>query len=138
MVHATQGDAPYRTLIVAGGHPLVADEGPELGGQDAGSSPFDLVLSGLAACTLITLRMYAQRKGWNDVKVAGRFRHRREGDQHLIDRHLEVSGAPDEAALQRMREIAERTPVTLALKAGFTISTELVETAEIANTGSHA
>ena len=129
MVHATQGPAPYRIDIVAGGHALVADEGPALGGQDAGPAPFDLVLSGLAACTLITLRMYAERKGWSEVKVSGQLRHRMEDGKHLIDRRLEVSGAPDEAAVRRMREIAERTPVTLALKAGFTISTELTESA---------
>jgi len=130
MVHATQGPAPYRIDIVAGGHALVADEGPALGGQDAGPAPFELVLSGLAACTLITLRMYAERKGWTEVKVSGRLRHRMEGGQHLIERHIEVSGAPDAAALQRLGEIAERTPVTLALKAGFTISTELTQTAD--------
>ena len=62
MVHATQGEAPYRVDIVAGDHTRVADEGSELGGRDAGPAPFDLVLSGLAACTLITLRMYAERK----------------------------------------------------------------------------
>jgi putative redox protein len=129
MVHATQGEAPYRVDIVAGGHALTGDEGPALGGQDAGPAPFDLVLSGLAACTLITLRMYAERKGWSEVKVSGQLRHRMEDGKHLIDRRLEVSGAPDEAAVRRMREIAERTPVTLALKAGFTISTELTESA---------
>ena len=129
MLHATQGEAPYRVDIVAGGHALVGDEGPGLGGQDAGPAPFDLVLSGLAACTLITLRMYAERKGWTEVKVSGQLRHRFVDGQHLIDRRLEVSGAPDEAAVRRLSEIAERTPVTLALKAGFTISTELTESA---------
>jgi putative redox protein len=129
MVHATQGEAPYRIDIVAGGHALIADEGPGLGGRDAGPDAFDLVLSGLAACTLITPRMYAERKGWTEVKVSGQLRHRVEDGKHLIDRRLEVSGAPDEAAVLRLREIAERTPVTLALKAGFTISTELTETA---------
>jgi len=129
MVHATQGEAPYRVEIVAGGHALVSDEGPGLGGQDVGPNPFDLVLSGLASCTLTTLRMYAERKGWNEVKVSGQLRHRLLDGKHLIERRLEVSGAPDEAALRRLSEIAERTPVTLALKAGFTISTEMTEAA---------
>ena len=129
MVHATQGPAPYRIDIVAGGHALIADEGPGLGGQDAGPGPFDFVLSGLAACTLITLRMYAERKGWTGFEISGQFRHRVEGGRHLVERRLEVTGAPDAAAVQRLREIAERTPVTLALKAGFTISTELTQSA---------
>lgn len=124
MIHAKQGEAPYRIDISVRDHALVGDEGPSHGGQDAGPSPFDLVLSGLAACTLITLRMYAERKGWDDFDVAGRFAHRVEDGANLIDRHLEISGVPDDG-LERMRDIVERTPVTLALKAGFGITTSL-------------
>ena len=83
----------------------------------------------MAACTLITLRMYAERKGWTGFTLGGRFRHRIEDGRNLIDRELEVTGAPDAAALQRLAEIVEKTPVTLALKAGFTISTQLTEAA---------
>jgi len=126
MIHATLAEARYRVeMTAAGGHALVADEPAEHGGGGAGPSPFDLVLSGLAACTLITLRMYAERKGWAGFHVSGRFRYRQEDGRHLIDRELEVTGAPDAATVQRLAEIAEKTPVTLALKAGFTISTEL-------------
>ena len=129
MVHAKLAGPPYRVDIIAAGHALVADEPKDVGGGGTGPSPFDLVLSGLAACTLATLRMYAERKGWADFAASGRFRHRMEDGRHLIDRELEVSGAPDAAAVQRLAEIAEKTPVTLALKAGFTISTKLTEAA---------
>jgi putative redox protein len=103
----------------------VADEPPSNGGQGVGPSPFDLVLSGLAACTEITLRMYAERKGWPGFSVSTRLRHRMEGGAHFIDRSVEVIGVPDAAGLERLRDIVERTPVTLALKSGFTISTAL-------------
>jgi putative redox protein len=129
MVRATQGDAPYRVDIVAAGHSLTADEPPENGGQGVGPSPFDLVLAGLSACTLITLRMYAERKGWAGFDISTQLRHRMEGGAHLIDRKVEVRGPPDAAAVERLRDIVERTPVTLALKAGFTISTVLGEAA---------
>ncbi|HEY1427373.1 MAG TPA: OsmC family protein [Caulobacteraceae bacterium] len=129
MVRAELAAEPYRVDITAAGHDLTGDESKAHGGGGAGPSPFDLVLSGLAACTLITLRMYAERKGWPGFTASGRFRYRQEDGRHLIDRELEVSGAPDAAGVQRLAEIAEKTPVTLALKAGFTISTELTEAA---------
>jgi len=128
MVHATQGATPFQVKIVASGHELLADEPPDNGGTNAGPSPFDLVLAGLAACTAITLRMYAGRKQWSGFDVAVRLRHRREGGAHLIDREVDVSGVPDSAGMERLRDIVERTPVTLALNGGFTISTVLDET----------
>jgi len=125
MIHATQAEPPFRTEIDAAGHPLVADEGPHLGGADAGPGPFELVVSGLAACTLITLRMYAQRKAWVGFSVSAELRHRTEDGRHFIDRQVRVTGAPDAAGLDRLRDIVERTPVTLALKPGFEIVTTL-------------
>lgn len=129
MVHARLADAAYRVDMMADGHALAGDEPKDHGGGATGPSPFDLVLAGLASCTLITLRMYAERKGWAGFSASGRFRYRHEDGRHLVDRELEVTGAPDAAAVQRLAEIAEKTPVTLALKGGFTISTTLTEAA---------
>ena len=56
---ASLAEARYRTEIQAGHHAIVADEPPSAGGADAGPNPFALVMSGLGACTAITLRMYA-------------------------------------------------------------------------------
>src|SRR5471032_1754441 len=123
MVHATQGAEPYRVDIVAAGHEVVADEPPSNGGRDVGPGPFDLVVAGLAACTMITLRMYAERKGWAGFDISAKLRHRTEGGVHFIDREVEVRGVPDEPGVERLRDIVERTPVTLALKPAFTIST---------------
>src|SRR5271168_1313723 len=129
MVHASQGEPPYRVEILASGHELVADEPPANGGQNAGPGPFDLVVAGLAACTMITLRMYAQRKGWAGFDISAKLRHRMEDRAHFIDREVEVSGVPDQAGVERLRDIVERTPVTLALKPAFTISTMLAQAA---------
>ena len=134
MVQATQGAARYRVDITAAGHDLVADEPPASGGQGVGAGPFDLVLAGLAACTMITLRMYAERKGWTGFNIKTRLRHRMADQVHYIDREVEVSSVPDEAGLERLRDIVERTPVTLALKPAFTISTVLTQVAA----GAHA
>jgi putative redox protein len=125
MIRAKLAGPAYRVEIDAAGHDLVADEPPDNGGQDVGPGPFDLVVAGLAACTLITLRMYADRKGWSGFSLSGTFRLRTEEGRHRIERRLETDGVPDAAGLERLRDIVERTPVTLALKTGFEISTTL-------------
>lgn len=126
-VSAATTPTRYRIDITSGGHALIADEPPALGGADAGFSPFSLVLAGLAACTGITLRMYAERKGWPDLglTVELELHPGPDKDRHRIRREVKVNGAPDDAAVARLRDIVERTPVTLALKAGFDIATEL-------------
>ncbi len=69
MAHARAsiGTTNYATLIKTGHHELKADEGPELGGKDSGPAPYDLLTSALAACTAITLSMYAQRARMADI-----------------------------------------------------------------------
>src|SRR5574338_1616845 len=55
----------YQVEITTGSlHTFISDEPPAMGGDDAGPSPFDLLLAGLASCTIITLHMYARRKNW--------------------------------------------------------------------------
>jgi putative redox protein len=129
MLQARQGGQPYRVEMTVAGHDLVGDEPPANGGRNAGAAPFDYVLAGLAACTLITLRMYAERKSWAGFDISAQLRHRVEEGSHHIQRDVEVRGVPDEAGLARLRDIVERTPVTLALKPGFTISTVVSQTA---------
>ena len=66
MPHASAsiGTTNYAVSITAGHHALSADEHVELGGRDSGPAPYELLCAALCACTAITLRMYAQRKGW--------------------------------------------------------------------------
>lgn len=118
------GDANYRHDITIGTHTLVADEPAHGGGADAGPAPYDLLLSSLGACTAITLRMYAQKKGWElgRLTVTLQLLKNREGETR-IDRQLAASGALDEAQWTRLLEIAEKTPVTLTLKSGAPIAT---------------
>ncbi len=60
-------DTHYLHHIHAGRYDLQTDEPVVLGGQGQGPAPFDLYLASLSACTAITLRMYAERKGWDWV-----------------------------------------------------------------------
>ena len=127
MAHARTsiGTVNYATAISTGHHRFTADEGPELGGKDAGPAPYDLLCSSLGACTVITLRMYAERKQWPVTAVHADVRFVREGDKQRIDRVLTIEGAVDAEQKKRMADIAERTPVTLTLKGGLEIRTRL-------------
>jgi putative redox protein len=122
--HASIGTVDYLTAITTGHHQLTADEGPALGGKDVGPGPYDLLSSALAACTVITLRMYAERKQWPVTAVQADVHFIRQGEQQHIERVLTIDGADDEQK-KRMAEIAERTPVTLTLKRGLEITTRL-------------
>jgi len=119
---ATLAQARYRTEIKAGHHDLVADEPASAGGADAGANPFALVMSGLGACTAITLRMYAERKGWTLKGLTVELSCYREEKAVKVDRNLLIDGV-DAEQKARMAEIAEKTPVTLALKGGMEIRT---------------
>jgi putative redox protein len=123
---ATSGSAvpPWRVDIHAGRHPLVADEPAPEGGGDAGTSPFGLVVSGLAACTAMTLRMYADRKGWALARIDVDIHYDIDEDGNAsFERTVAVPADLDPEHRQRLTEIAERTPVTLALRNGTPITT---------------
>lgn len=114
----------YRHEITTGKHQLVADQPAKAGGQDAGPAPYDYVLTGLGACTAITLRMYADRKGWDlgDLRVELTLLKNRDGDTR-IERTLHASAALSDEQWERLLEIAGKTPVTLTLQAGVSIAT---------------
>ena len=129
MAHATAdiGQTQYATTIEAGGHRIVADEPPSNGGADAGPAPYDLLLAALSACTAITLRMYANHKGWplTALHVAVHF-IRTPDKSESIERTLRLEGDLTDEQRARIADIAERTPVTLTLKKGLPITTTLV------------
>jgi len=123
--HARIGKDRYRTEIVVGVHRLASDEPEAAGGADSGPAPYDLLLAALGACTAMTLRMYADRKQWPLVSAEVDLQLTRDANnQRRIERTLTLVGL-DGPQCARMADIAERTPVTLTLKAGLPISTRL-------------
>ncbi|MEJ8827067.1 OsmC family protein [Variovorax humicola] len=124
-VHASLGEVDYAVNLQAGRHHLVSDEPPSHGGAHAGPGPFSLLLSGLAACTAITLRMYAKHKGWNLTAVDVEAKLTRQGTQSHIDRSISLQGELDAAQTARLLEVSEKTPATLTLKGGIGIKTTL-------------
>lgn len=125
MAHARAhiGTADFLTTIETGGRTLTADEPEALGGGNAGFAPYDLLLASLAACTCITLRMYAARKGWPLEAIDVELHHSKEDKRSKITRLLTLKGALDKAQRARLAEVVERTPVTLTLKEGADITT---------------
>lgn len=121
--HAHIGEAKYATQIEASGFPITADEPISHGGGNTGPAPYDLLLASLGACTAITLRMYADRKQWSLASLNVDLHLVRDaGGTNRIERTLSAEGL-DQAQRDRLVEIAERTPVTLTLKAGIPIHT---------------
>lgn len=126
--HVTvSGTEKYIQNITARQHHLTADESLGVGGSDAGPAPYDLLLSALGACTAMTLRMYAEKKGWElgeigvDLKL---FKDQDYADR--IERHVSFTAQLDEMMRARLADICERTPVTLTIKHGAPIVTQLV------------
>jgi putative redox protein len=111
--------------IRTGGHQLTADEPRSNGGTDAGPSPYGLLLSALGACTSMTLRMYADRKGWSLGEIKVDLSFSREGDAELIEREVRCSAPLTEEQRARLLEIAGKTPVTRTLQRGVRIETEI-------------
>lgn len=124
-VHLDSRDAKYAQDIRIGSHQLVADEPQSNGGQDAGPNPYSYLLAGLAACTSITLRMYAERKGWELGPIHVDVWFHRSGDEERIERTIVLAPSVTEEQRARLAEIAEKTPVTKTIKRGTPIVTKL-------------
>ena len=128
------GNGTYTQEIIAGHHRLSADE-PRPVGDDAGPTPYDLLLAGLGACTSMTVRMYADRKDWPLEQVRVTLRHSRihakdcaecettAGWVSQIDREIELTGDLDDDQRQKLMAIAERCPVHQTLTGEVRITT---------------
>jgi len=127
VAHATAdiGTTNYAVSLLAGHHRLLSDEAADMGGTDAGPAPHELLCAALGACTAITLRMYARRKEWPVRAVRVDVQLALQGKERSITRRLRLEGDLDEAQRARLVDIAERTPVTLTLKRGVSITTIL-------------
>jgi len=127
----------YTTLIKAGKHYITADEPEDVGGNDFGPAPYELLSSSLATCTAMTLRMYANRKNLevSEIKVYVNHNKRHcedcsnaESGAHIdhFERLIEIEGTINADQRQRLLEIANKCPVHKTLEGEIKIVTRLV------------
>ncbi|HEY8682360.1 MAG TPA: bifunctional alpha/beta hydrolase/OsmC family protein, partial [Rhodanobacter sp.] len=120
------GAGRFQLAIHAGGIRFLADEPVSAGGLGTGPTPYDLVSAGLAACTTMTLRLYAEHKGLPAGRIRVAVGHMRQKDAKVPDlftRTIAIEGPLDDAQRQRLLEIADRCPVDLTLLAGSRVET---------------
>ncbi len=134
-VIAKIGRDKYKTVIEAGNHQIIADE-PVPFGQDLGPTPYDFLLAALGACVAMTLRMYADRKGWDLEEVHVHLDQSREyakdcedcesenGYVHIIEKKLKFVGELTADQRLRLLEISDRCPVNKTLNNEIKIVTE--------------
>ena len=131
------GAKGYISEIRAGNHQFLADEPTSVGGDDLGPTPYDLLIAALGACTGMTLRMYADRKGWDLQEVRVHLEHKKDypedagiskepkGKLDFITRILELEGNLDESQRKRLLEIADKCPVHRTFHSDIVVKTHL-------------
>lgn len=123
------GGGKFQVEVNAGGTHFLVDEPASAGGLGSGPNPYDLLASALGACTAMTVRLYATRKGWPLESVTVRVLHRREGleTKDRFAREIVLVGDLTPEQRRRMLEIANRCPVHETLERGSEIITILAQ-----------
>ena len=139
VVRVSEADADgFLQDIVSGPrHHTLADEPPSYGGTDRGMSPYGFLAAALGACTSMTIRMYARRKGWPLRHVSVDVTHdkvhaqdaRAQGEVKVdrFQRLIRLEGALDADQRARLLQIADKCPVHKTLEAGARVTTEIEE-----------
>lgn len=126
------GDTDFLTRMSNGVHDLLADEPEHLGGGDKGPAPFELLLMSLGACSLITMKMYANRKGWVVRDIHLELSHRKEKvagerggtvSRDVIEKRVHVDGELSGEQVERLIQISAMCPVHRSLQAPMEILT---------------
>lgn len=129
----------FTTTIQTANHHFIADEPASIGGDDFGPSPYDFLSAGLAACTVMTLKMYAQRKNWDLQEVYAYITYSKKHSDDLnlqvdeptrfdhLQKRLKFVGNLDDKQKQRLKEIASRCPVHRTLQSDVIIDTALID-----------
>lgn len=131
-------DEGFTTQLKLGNHALIADEPTSFGGNNFGPSPYEFLSAGLAACTVMTIQMYAKRKKWEVENVTCHINYSREhavdcehceDDSAKIDtftREISLEGSLSEEQKIRLLQIADKCPVHKTLHSKTQVITTLL------------
>src|SRR6059036_3754153 len=102
----------FKQAVKVREHQLMADEPSELGGEDAGPSPQELLAASLASCTAVTMEMYAKRKGWDigDVEVVAEYTPGERGSVTRFQLTLRMPKGTDPERIEKLKIIAAKCP----------------------------
>jgi uncharacterized OsmC-like protein/alpha/beta superfamily hydrolase len=121
------GAGKFQVQVSVHGTRFFADEPEDVGGLGSGPSPYELVSAGLGACTAMTLRLYAERKGWPLTRTRVAVRHDKIAGQtppDLFARQIALEGPLDAEQTAKLFEIADKCPVHRTLEGGSKVTTE--------------
>ena len=124
----TIGSQKYLCTISWRNGQLIMDEPESNGGKDLGPDPFSALLASLAGCTLATLRMYIDRKGWNipEINISVNATQELDGEfETIFSRQISFSTNITTEQKERLLLIADKCPVSKILKGKITINTML-------------
>lgn len=127
-ITGTIGTQKYLCTISWRNGTLLMDEPESIDGKNLGPDPYSTFLASLAGCTLSTLRMYIDRKGWDIHEINIALNMSQETTQEFettISRTISFSAEISEEQKQRLLLIAEKCPVSKILKNKVTINTKL-------------
>lgn len=125
MVTAIIGRDKYRTEITTENKTFNADEPEELGGADTAPSPPEYLMSALASCTAITLRMYADRKKLDVSKIKAQVTYAKEEFKSVFTVEVSYEGKMEAEQEKRFLEIAKMCPVHKILNSPIELETKL-------------
>lgn len=123
-VKVYRGQGTLQHIIDIGPHRLLTDVSREYGGEDTGPEPHDLLAAALAACTALTVTMYARRKNMDLRDVQVRIEHGQQGNAYVLTRHIHYVGELDVAQREKLTEIANKCPVHKTLSGLIQIVTQ--------------
>ncbi len=127
-ITAHLGSQNYKTEVKTLNNSLVVDEPFDLGGEDLGFNPHELLAASLGTCTVITLKMYANHKGWDlkDVNIDVTFNWIKDENKSIFNRNIELIGNLDDVQRERLLKIANSCPVHKVLLNPTEITTTLL------------